>query len=345
MVSHKFWSPKKRAIAVTLRAEGYTYRQIAERLGGNATFSAVRKLCLKFDDMKSVTDKCRTGRPRLSVARDDRQLLRLSLSDRRKTATQLMVDWNVRASVRTVRRRLCKAGLKARIPRKKPLLNLTQRKKRVQWAKAHLNWSQEQWNRVLWSDESKISLFSSDGIHYVRRRSGEEFLPQCLTPTMKHPVSLMVWGCMSARGVGRLTVCDGIVNGVKYIEILRSKMLPSARSLFDLQPPRTVPDFTFQQDNAPCHTANRVKAWFHENGVDVMDWPGNSPDLNPIENLWHRLKMLVAKEKPSNKVKLTEAIIKSWYHVIKRDELKKLVQSMQRRCQAVIKSKGYATKY
>lgn len=331
-------------MAITLRAEGYTYREIAERLGGNATFSAVRKLCLKFDDVKSVTDKRRTGRPRLSGPRDDRQLLRLSLSDRRKTARQLMGDWNVRASVRTVRRRLCKAGLNARIPRKKPFINLTQRKKRVQWAKAHVNWAQEQWNSVLWSDESKISLFGSDGIHYVRRRSGEEFLPQCLMPTTKHPVSIMVWGCMSANGVGRLAVCDGIINGVKYIEILRSKMLPSARSLFDVQPP-TIPVFTFQQDNAPCHTAKRVKAWFHENGVDVMDWPGNSPDLNPIENLWHRLKILVAKEKPSNKIKLTEAVIKSWYHVITCDELEKLVHSMQRRCQAVIQSKGYATKY
>ena len=81
MVSHKFWSPKKRAVAITLRAEGYTYREIAERLGGNATFSAVRKLCLKFDNVKSVTDKRRTGRSRLSGPRDDRQLLRLSLSD------------------------------------------------------------------------------------------------------------------------------------------------------------------------------------------------------------------------------------------------------------------------
>ena len=136
MVSHKFWSPKKIAIAVTLRDEGYTYRDIAKRIGDGATFSAVRKLCLKF----------------------------------------------------------------------------------------------------------------------------------------------------------------GVEHGVKH-------------------------------------------------GVDVMDWPGNSPDLNPIENLWQRLKILVAKEKPSNKTKLIEAIIKSWFHIITAQELAKLVESMPRRCRAVIKSKGYATKY
>jgi hypothetical protein len=272
-------------------------------------------------------------------------LVRMSLSDRRKTARQLMVDWNIPVSVHTVRRRLVAAGLKARIPRKKPFLNVTQRRKRLEWAKAHVNWTQQQWNRVLWSDESKISLFGSDGVRYVRRRSGEEFLPQCLTATVKHPVSVMVWGCMAANGVGRLTVCDGIVNAIKYMDILETKMVPSARSLFNIQPPSTLPDFTFQQDNAPCHTANRVKAWFNEHGVDVMDWPGNSPDLNPIENLWQRLKILVAKEKPSNKTKLIEAIIKSWFHIITAQELAKLVESMPRRCRAVIKSKGYATKY
>ena len=125
-----------------------------------------------------------------------------------------------------------------------------------------------------------------------------------------------------------LTVCDEIINGVKYIDILQKKMLPSTRSLFDIQPPRMLPDFTFQQDNAPCHTAKIVKARFDKNGIDVMDWPGNNPNLNPIENLWHRLKILVAKEKPGNKVKLMEAIVKSWYHVITADELAKLVESM-----------------
>ena len=113
MVAHKFWSPKKRAIAVTLRNEGYTYREIANRLSGQATFSAVRKLCLKFETTKEVVDRPRSGRARLSTARDDRNLIRLSLADRRKTAKQLLIDWSATCSVRTVRRRLVAGGLRA----------------------------------------------------------------------------------------------------------------------------------------------------------------------------------------------------------------------------------------
>jgi hypothetical protein len=77
----------------------------------------------------------------------------------------------------------------------------------------------------------------------------------------------------------------------------------------------------------------------------VLSWPGNSPDLNPIENLWARLKCLVAAKHPSNKTQLIEAIISSWYHTVTTDELKALVDSMPRRCLAVIKAKGYPTKY
>ena len=154
----------------------------------------------------------------------------------------------MRRAYHNVRRRLAAAGLRARIARKKPLLNAVQRKKRVIWAREYLNWTRDQWKNVLWSDESKISIFGCDGLRYVRRRVGEELLPECLTPTMKHPVSVMIWGCMTATGVGRQHVCQGIINGQKYIEILERKMLSSARQLFDpdVENPQIVPDFVFQ---------------------------------------------------------------------------------------------------
>ena len=85
--------------------------------------------------------------------------------------------------------------------------------------------------------------------------------------------------------------------------------------------------------------------WFRENNIDVLEWPGNSPDINPIENLWARLKKLVALERVSNRRELIEAIVDAWFHVIAPEHLEQLVDSMPKRCEAVIKAKGYPTKY
>jgi len=70
-----------------------------------------------------------------------------------------------------------------------PFLNPAQRLKRLQWAKEHVSWTSEQWKKVLWSDETQISIFGSDGVRYVRRQTGVDCLPECTTATMKHPLS------------------------------------------------------------------------------------------------------------------------------------------------------------
>ena len=139
MSSGKFWSPKKRAVAVTLRQEGYSYRDIANKLGSGATASGVLKVWQKFEETGKVVDKERSGRPRISTSREDRSLVRMSLANPQQPSTSLTQCWDVNASKSTVKRRLKEAGLNARIPRKKTFLNMRQRKQRVYWAKQHVN--------------------------------------------------------------------------------------------------------------------------------------------------------------------------------------------------------------
>ena len=160
--------------------------------------------------------------------------------------------------------------------------------------------------------------------------------------TVKHPESVMVWGCFSYYGSGRLSIIPKgtTVNSQRYLEILQNSMLPSVRDLFKGQ------EYIFQDDGAPCHRAKVVKAWLKDRKVRTMeDWPGQSPDINPIENLWNIMKKLVNKCKPTSRIKLIEAVIQSWNHVVSRETLENLVESMPRRIAAVIDAKGNVTKY
>jgi transposase len=196
-VGSRFWSPKKRATAVVLRQEGYTYQEIATRIGGDK--SGVRRVCLKFEEFGKVTDRPWSGRKKVTSAQDDRQIVQMVLKDRKKTSKDISSILNtsgIKVSARTVHTRLCTAGLKARIPRKKPDLNQVQRSKRLMWAKQHVTWTPVQRGRVIFSDETRISISGSDGVHYICHRVGEAYIPQCNPPTMKHPVGIMIWGCM-----------------------------------------------------------------------------------------------------------------------------------------------------
>ena len=102
----------------------------------------------------------------------------------------------------------------------------------------------------------------------------------------------------------------------------------------------------FQHDGARCHTAKSVQQWLQEQGVEVLEpWSGNSPDLNPIENCWDVVKNKVRSHKPSSHAELIKTIKQVWTQQISATYCEKLVTSMPRRIQAILKAKGKHTKY
>ncbi|KAK6025514.1 transposase [Ostertagia ostertagi] len=118
----------------------------------------------------------------------NRNITRLSRGNPRLTFTGIQRELAVASeqipSTRTIRRRLQAAGLNGRRPAKKPLISEKNRGARVRWAQEHIGWTRQQWNNVLFSDESKFNLMGSDGIKYIRRPLGRRFDPLYQLPTV-----------------------------------------------------------------------------------------------------------------------------------------------------------------
>ncbi len=234
----------------------------------------------------------------------------------------------------TITAALHQSGLYGRVARRKPLLSARHMKARMEFAKKHLKDSKMVTNKILWSDETKIELFGLNYKRYVWSKPGTAHHLSNTVPTVKHGGgSIMLWGCFSAAGTGRLVAIEGKMNAAKYRDILDENLLQSAQDL------RLGRRFTFQQDNDPKHTAKITKEWLHNNSVTVLEWPSQSPDLNPIEHLWRDLKMAVHQRLPSNLTEL-ERICKEEWQRIPKSRCEKTCCIFPKKTHGCIKSKG-----
>ena len=139
--------------AMTLIEEGYSYCQVALRLGNNTQPSTILRLKKKYDETGEVKNKPPPGRPRLLTSRDERILVHRIMTDECSTAVDvqksLKVNEKLEVSTNTVRRALKRNGLKARSKTKKPLLSKTYRKKRLEFANKYRTWTVADWNKVI----------------------------------------------------------------------------------------------------------------------------------------------------------------------------------------------------
>jgi transposase len=320
------------------KAAGMNSKEISRRVGRAA--STVRCYLTRLQYSSSLVNKPMIGRPRKTTSRQDRHCALLVKANPFATACEIRQDLGDAISVsdRTIRRRIQETtGCKSYWAAKKPLLTKKHKKDRLEWAKEHADWTPAQWHQVLWSDESPYCLIFRGSRRVWRLHNSRYDLHYCI-PTIKHDVKINVWGSFSAGGVGILHKIEGIMNQNVYMDIIEDCMIPSADKLFGRE------NWLFQQDNDPKHTAHSVQHLLAELEVPRLPWRSQSPDLNPIENLWSILDLRTRHRRPKSADELFKLLQTEW-RKLPVDLLETLVDSMPHRCRAVIEAKGGPTKY
>jgi len=334
-------SPAEHTHILNLIESGQSAHQISSQTGvSHATVSRIH--CRYCPYVKKAIG----GRPRKLSDTNIRHAIRLIGSGKVENAvqvTKVLKDiTNQTLSTQTIRNGLKEVGMKAVVKRKRPLLTKKHKRERLDFAMSHKDWTLEDWKKVVWSDETKINRLGSDGRKWVWKKPGEELNDRLVEGTKKFGGgSVMVWGCMMWEGVGYACKIDGRMDADLYVQILEDDLKNSLE-----YHGKTADDIIFQQDNDSKHTSKKARNWFNDNGYQVLPWPAQSPDLNPIEHIWGHLKRRIANydNPPAGILELWERVEEEW-NKIGPEVCQNLIESMPRRVEAVLKARGGYTKY
>ena len=189
-------------------------------------------------------------------------------------------------------------------------------------------WTEEQWDCVHFSDESKFNLFGCDERRFFWRSPKERYSPQCTKGSVKFGGrDVMVFGTISPAGAGLLVRIHSKINATEYKDILKEHV-PNMRTTIN-QPA------VFVQNNAPCYTAKSVKTVYSWEDATVIEWPFQSPDMNTVDYVWKLRNERVEEKNPINVEEIWTNLKGEW-EKISVNECKTLIRSCSKRCQGVI---------
>ena len=226
----------------------------------------------------------------------------------------------------------------------KQLIHPRNVQKRFEFAVSTIEKPAAYFDRIIWSDETTVRSHPTKNQLLFWHHSTHPDMQEVINGQVQGGgISVMFWGCFTSAGVGPLVALEGSLNQSKYIDLLEDYLIPSYESIRDAGSGEGV---IFMQDNAPCHKARSVADFFAEKNISVLEWPPQSPDLNPIENLWAILKKRRVEKFgiPTSKGQLIDQIMDIW-NSLTPEFVRKFSESTPRRLAACIEAQGRNTKY
>ncbi|KAK3545726.1 hypothetical protein QTP70_011339 [Hemibagrus guttatus] len=222
MAKTKELSKDTRNKIVDLHQAGKTESAIGKQLGVKKP--TVGAIIRKWKTYKTTDNLPRSGAPHKISPRGVKMITRTVSKNPRTTRGDLVNDLQkagTKVTKATISNTLRRQGLKSCSARRVPLLKPVHVRARLKFAREHLDDPEEDWENVIWSDETKIELFGKNSTCRVWRRKNAELHPKNTIPTVKHGGgNIMLWGCFSAKGTGRLIRVKERMNGAMYREIL-----------------------------------------------------------------------------------------------------------------------------
>ncbi|GFV89439.1 transposable element Tcb2 transposase [Trichonephila clavipes] len=277
-----------------------------------------------------------SGRPRGTTPADDRYIVLQARRNRRQTAGEI-ARHTTQATGRpisrfTVARRLHGGGLFARRPVRCVPLTLAHRRRRSLWCREHRNWRDNEWGRVLFTDESRFSLSSDSHRILIWREWGSRNHPSNIIERDRYGGrGVLVWGGIMLGSRTDLHIFDaGSVNGARYCNEILLPYVRLFRGAMGLQ-------FLFMDDNAPCHRTVAVEQLLESEDIERMDWPARSPDLNPIEHVWDFLgRRLAARTLPPVTIRELRLALQDEWAAMPQQLIDTLILSRGRRCETCL---------
>lgn len=339
--------PELRSLITQKANEGLSIPEIAEFT--NVSYWTIARILKRYNERGHHNDAPRAGRPPKLNERAIRHIAITLEGNRRQSLADItsLVNNSISSPVssRTVRRVIHdKLDMRGYVAAKKPHLKPVHRAARRAWARAHWRWGEEDWKHVIWTDESSVEIGKDSRRLWVWRRPGERYDEKCTAPTFKSGrQSLMIWGCMAFGRLGPLVrIPKEERTGADYVRLVLAGPLWDFYS--ELLEERGL--VAVMEDGAPIHRSKVAKNFRATHHMEVFPHPAQSPDINPIEHAWHKLKTNINQRPviPKNLDEMWVAIQEEW-EKIRVEFINGLVESMPRRVQAVAKAKGGPTKY
>lgn len=328
-------SERQRIDALMMLGRGDSVAAVSRAL--NCHRNTIIKLRDRFMQTGTVADRPRSGRPRVTGVRLDRHIELTHMRRWYQTASATARQYGISRDTVLRRLRQCGRPIRPRRPYIGPILSQRHRTARLNWTQLHYRWRRAQWNRIVFTDESRFNLSHHDGRVRVYRRRGERFADACVLQRNRFGGgSVMVWGGIMANRKTDLVFVQGNLNAQGYInQVLRPVAVPFINAHGHA---------TLMHDNARPHTERLTQQFLNGNGVNVLPWPALSPDLNPIEHIWDALGRRVRSRHDVNNLdELRNALQVEWN--IPADVIQRYVNSMRRRILEVIRRNGGHTRY